>query len=103
MSDLMLLGALRMPLPDDPAEVEPLMWHQLKDRTQEAATRIERDADEIDHLRADLREERDRIAAMRVEHDEEVSDLLARSKRVEDCLEAAKARIAELENAYAPR
>lgn len=42
MSDLMLLGVLGMPLPDDPAEVDPMMWHQLKGRLHEAATRIER-------------------------------------------------------------
>lgn len=76
MSDLMLLGVLRMPLPDDPAEVDPLMWLGVKGRIQEAATRIERDADEIDHLRAYLREERDRVAHMRVEWAEEVGDLL---------------------------
>lgn len=157
MSDIMLLGVLRMSLPDDPAEVDPLMWHQLKGRIQEAATRIERDASLIDELgrviekrneqdldaeirftahmqameamqrerdglEADMREERDRVARMRVEHDEEVSDLLekvkhaedviakaveneaekaslfARAKHAEDCLEAAKARIDELEN-----
>lgn len=97
MSDIMLLGVLRMPLPDDPAEVDSWMWVQLKDRIQEAATRIERDADRITGLEADLREEQDRRQAMRNEWAAEVAALTAQARHAEDCLDAAKARITDLE------
>ena len=48
-------------------------------------------------LRADLVEERNRIADMRTAWGVEANDLTARARHAEDCLEAAKARIAELE------
>ena len=48
MSDTMLLGVLRMPLPDNP---DPLTLAQLAGRAREAADRIERDAAEIERLR----------------------------------------------------
>jgi len=41
MSDVMLLGVLRMPLPDDPAELDPTTWVQVRQRMREAADRIE--------------------------------------------------------------
>jgi len=41
MSDLMLLGVLRMPLPDDPKDLDALTWLQFRDRAREAADRIE--------------------------------------------------------------
>lgn len=54
-------------------------------------------------LEADLREARDRIAAMRVEWGAEVAALTAQLRHAQDLLDAARARIAKLENAYAPR
>jgi hypothetical protein len=42
MSEIMLLGVLRMPLPDDPRDLDWLTWLQIKDRMQEAAAEIER-------------------------------------------------------------
>lgn len=50
MSDTMLLGVLRMPLPDNP---DPLTLAQLAGRARQAADRIERDAEEIERLRAE--------------------------------------------------
>lgn len=41
MSDLMLLGVLRQPLPDDPAQLDALTWAQIRDRMRQAADRIE--------------------------------------------------------------
>lgn len=48
MSDTMLLGVLRMPLPDDP---DALTVAQLAGRAREAADRIGQDAEEIERLR----------------------------------------------------
>lgn len=56
MSDLMLLGILRMPLQDNPADCDPMTWMQAKGIMREAAARIEKDADEITKLRAALSE-----------------------------------------------
>lgn len=53
MSDLMLLGVLRMPVP---YPVDAMWLHQLVDRARQAADRIEADADEIERLRTALRE-----------------------------------------------
>lgn len=50
MSDTMLLGVLRMPLPDDP---DALTVAQLAWRAGQAADRIEHDATEIRRLRAE--------------------------------------------------
>ena len=52
---------------------------------------------ERDGLEADLREEQDGRQAMRTEWAAEVSDLLARARHAEDCLDAAEARIAALD------
>lgn len=51
MSDVMLLGVLRMPIPDSP---DPLTLHQFVSRARQAADRIESDADEIERLRAEV-------------------------------------------------
>ncbi len=48
MSDVMLLGVLRMPMTDDP---DPVMMRQFVERARQAACRIEADADEIAELR----------------------------------------------------
>ena len=50
MSDVMLLGVLRMPM-DDP---DPLTLRQFVSRAQQAACRIEADADELAELRAKI-------------------------------------------------
>lgn len=50
MSDTILLGVLRMPLPDNP---DPLTLAQLAGRARQAADRIERDAEEIERLSAE--------------------------------------------------
>ena len=41
MSDIMLLGVLRMPLPDNPADMGVLEWFQVRDRMSQAAAEIE--------------------------------------------------------------
>ncbi len=51
MSDVMLLGVLRMPLPEEPDQVT---LAQFQARACEAADRIERDAAEIERLREAL-------------------------------------------------
>lgn len=43
MSDAMLLGVLRMPMPDDQKEMSDLEWVQFRSRAREAANRIESD------------------------------------------------------------
>jgi hypothetical protein len=60
----------------------------------------QRDSDAlvIAGLEADLVEERSRIASMRTEWGAEVAALTAQARHAEDCLEAAKARIADLES-----
>ena len=40
MSDAMLLGVLRMPMPDDPKEMSDLEWVQFRSRARDAADRI---------------------------------------------------------------
>lgn len=52
MSDTMLLGVLRMPLKDNP-DPDPLTLAQLAGWARQAADRIERDAEEIERLRAE--------------------------------------------------
>ena len=49
MSDVMLLGVLRMPMPDDP---DPMTLRQFVSRARQAACRIEADTDELEELRA---------------------------------------------------
>jgi hypothetical protein len=51
MSDVMLLGVLRMPVP---YPVDAMWLHQFVDRARQAADRIEADAAEIERLRAAL-------------------------------------------------
>ena len=48
MSDLMLLGVLRMPMPDNP---DAMTLRQFVDRARQAADRIEADGAEIARLR----------------------------------------------------
>ena len=56
----MLLGVLRMPMPDDP---DPMTLRQFVSRARQAACRIEADTDELEELRAT-------IAALLAELDE---------------------------------
>lgn len=74
MSDVMLLGVLRMPMPDNPADMGGLEWAQVKDRMRQAADEIEKERaavdghirlievleDEVARLRAELAAERER-------------------------------------------
>lgn len=51
---IMLQGVLRMPLPDNPADLGPMMWAQIKGRMREAA-------DEIDRLEREVSAWRERF------------------------------------------
>lgn len=48
MSDIMLLGVLNMPLPDDPAKLDAMTWLQFRGRAREAAQRIQAGAEALD-------------------------------------------------------
>lgn len=75
MSDVMLLGVLRMPMPDNPADMGGLEWAQVKDRMRQAADEIEKERaavdghirlievleDEVARLRAELAAEREAL------------------------------------------
>lgn len=50
MSDAMLLGVLRMPMPDDPKEMSDLEWVQFRSRAREAANRIYSDNMRFDEI-----------------------------------------------------
>jgi F0F1-type ATP synthase membrane subunit b/b' len=52
MTDLMLLGILRMPLDDTPEGLGVIAWTQIKSVMREAANRIEADAARIAELEA---------------------------------------------------
>lgn len=65
MSDVMLLGVLRMPIEYVGAPLSPMA--QFVSRAREAADRIEADAAEIERLRAALATESSRKCA--TEHD----------------------------------
>lgn len=84
MSDLMLLGVLRMPVPPNP---DPLTLQQFISRARQAADRIEADADTIERLTAEL-------AAAR-----ETARRLMDAERV--LLADAERRTAQLERALA--
>jgi hypothetical protein len=56
MSDVMLLGVLRMPMPENP---DPLTLAQFVSRARQAADRIEADAAKLDRMDEELRRERD--------------------------------------------
>jgi hypothetical protein len=71
MSDVMLLGVLRMPMPDEP---DTMTLRQFVSRARQAACRIEADADEL----AELRTERERL---RAELAEAVAALATESRR----------------------
>ena len=50
MSDVMLLGVLLMPMPDDPKEMSDLEWVQFRSRARDAADRIESDNRRFDEI-----------------------------------------------------
>ena len=51
----MILGILRMPLPDNPEDCGIVTWLQMKDIMREAANRIESDSRRIAELEAALK------------------------------------------------
>jgi len=51
MSDVMLIGVLRMPIPDNP---DPLTLNQFVSRARQAADRIESDAAKLKELSAEV-------------------------------------------------
>lgn len=61
MSDVMLLGILRMPLPDHPARINAFEWPQIRDTMSQAADRIQGDADLIERQWEALRLAREYI------------------------------------------
>jgi hypothetical protein len=54
MSDIMLLGILRMPLPDNPSDMGVMEWLQVRDRMRQAADEIEKLTAERDALQKEL-------------------------------------------------
>ena len=66
MSDVMLLGVLRMPVP---YPVDAMWLHQFVDRARQAADRIEADAAEIERLRAALTLAANRLDLLALDYD----------------------------------
>jgi len=67
MSDVMLLGVLRMPMPDNPADMGGLEWAQVKDRMRQAADEIEKERAAVDgHIRL-IEVLEDEVARLRAE------------------------------------
>lgn len=89
MSDIMLLGVLRMPLPDGPAELNHIEWLQIKDRMRQAA-------DELEHLRRELTEarreceEQARLLGMSAERELALREALQRVQTCGRWITAAK-------------
>lgn len=50
MSDLMLCGVLRMPMPHDPSNLGLIEWMQIKQRMAQAANELEERAARIEAL-----------------------------------------------------
>ena len=73
MSDVMLLGVLRMPIPDAP---DPMTLRQFVSRARQAACRIETDAEELAELRAVAEAEKSsrRMFAARLENMDQHGD-----------------------------
>jgi hypothetical protein len=66
MSDVMLIGVLRMPMPDEP---DPMTLRQFVSRARQAADRIEADGAEIERLRAALTLAANRMDVLALDHD----------------------------------
>jgi hypothetical protein len=62
MSDVMLLGVLRMPMPDEP---DTMTLRQFVSRARQAACRIEADADELAELRTECERLRAEVEMLR--------------------------------------
>lgn len=60
MGDTMLIGALLMPMPTDPADLDIVTYVQFLDRAREAAVRIQQDAVELETLRAQDKRQQER-------------------------------------------
>lgn len=88
MSDIMLLGVLRMPLPDNPAEVSILEWPQIVSRMREAADAVEQRDAEIERLRS--------------AHDARVAELLESNNALLDRARKAEAMAEKLAEALGP-
>ncbi len=73
MSDVMLLGVLRMPMPDEP---DTLTLRQFVSRAREAADRIEADADELARLRAKFGEAADKAMTYAASYEMAVARLV---------------------------
>lgn len=71
----MLLGVLRMPMPENP---DPLTLRQFVSRAQQAACRIEADTDEIEELREALRN----IVAAADMHPAHLEQAIGRARRL---------------------
>lgn len=109
MSDVMLLGVLRMPMPDNPADMGGLEWAQVKDRMRQAADEIEKERaavdghirlievleDEVARLRAELAAEREELKFERHNHGEWLKIFDARTAE----RDAALASVAKLREA----
>ena len=111
MSEIMLLGILRMPLPDSPADMGVMEWMQVKDRMRQAADELEKARAELEgHLQLIevLEEQRDaalaRAEAAERERDWHKSltqshDLLADNAALKARANAAEAKVAKLREA----
>jgi hypothetical protein len=98
MSDIMLIGVLNMPMPDDPKELDILTWVQFLDRARQAAARIASDADEIERLREALANEQARGVHTCHEHCERPMCVMQRAITERDSIiERLRARLAEAE------
>jgi hypothetical protein len=74
MSDLMLLGILRMPLDDTPEGLGVIAWTQIKSVMREAANRIEADAARIAELTAALKPFADKVEYTTGTNDDDYMD-----------------------------
>ena len=99
MSEIMLLGILRMPLPDSPADMGVMEWMQVKDRMRQAADELEKARAELEgHLQLIevLEEQRDaalaRAEAAERERDEARKTLNDLTRAAGDCRDQAPAR-----------
>jgi chromosome segregation ATPase len=99
MSDVMLLGVLRMPMPDNPADMGGLEWAQVKDRMRQAADEIEKERAAVDgHIRL-IEVLEDEVARLRAElhatvcnHDAAIEGWRKRVETVEAELAAERER-----------
>jgi chromosome segregation ATPase len=105
MSDVMLLGVLRMPMPDNPADMGGLEWAQVKDRMRQAADEIEKERAAVDgHIRL-IEVLEDEVARLRAELAAEREQKLEAIKavaRAVDMWTAADEKVTKLREALEP-